>query len=397
MQDFIPFFQGEKRFITEKLAEYFEHSGLESQIHYDESLDAYILSVPSDKLNEAKKLYQEFYFMERDRVEQEEKSQDFTKNYSDANIFTNTPLDDLNSADNVYDFTSYIKNNLNLAATDENDGFSDDADYTDNTDYPDKSLYTSQNNFTDGTDIDSKTDYEDITDMESLTDYSDQADYAELLDNIRQNSSLSDYSDGKKKNKALKDNPNKTMPYVDQTDIPDNDIQSNESDDVSNDEEKTSLRQFMTGSGNYMFKSEKYKDYMGSFYTFLILGIIGMVFVILNVAQFLNILNGLFPNIIMGAFFIFFIYQGISAGIKANKLKAEAKEEDQMTSKINEWLKNKITKEFLETINNDVSGEELDYIKKTEIIREMLLNEFGELNIDYVDRLIEEYYSKNFE
>ena len=45
MQEYIPFFQGEKRIIAEKLANFFEYSDLESKIHYDQENDVYVLSI----------------------------------------------------------------------------------------------------------------------------------------------------------------------------------------------------------------------------------------------------------------------------------------------------------------------------------------------------------------
>ena len=99
----------------------------------------------------------------------------------------------------------------------------------------------------------------------------------------------------------------------------------------------------------------------------------------------------------MGALFLFFIYVGISTGIKAKNLKYEIEEEKQLTDKINQWLSKNVTDEFLKSISNEDLSEELDYIKKAETIRDMLINEFGDTNHDYLDRLIEDFYSKNFD
>ena len=144
-------------------------------------------------------------------------------------------------------------------------------------------------------------------------------------------------------------------------------------------------------------KSEKYNDYRGTFFIFLFMGIAGLIFVILNITEVLTLLYGIFPNTIMGALFLFFIYVGISTGIKAKQLRYEIEEENQLTEKINSWLSKNITKEFLSSISNKDISVELDYIKKAETIRDMLLKEFGDLNPDYLDRLIEEYYSENFD
>lgn len=361
MQKFIPFFQGERRIITEKLADYFEQCGLESKIHYDETLDAYILSVPEDKVNEAKKYYQEFYFKERDRVEQEEKNKDFLKNYDESNMLAKTSFDKAPLADeNDFDINDY-KNlsdvDENIAAAAENDNEDpDETGISDDTDYSEDSNYT-------GNDLSNQAINTDMDDDSALTNNNVSSD----------NTALSDASAGQDE----------------ETEI--------EEDNEAEDEDKAALRRLLSGSGRYVFKSEKYKDYIGTFYIFLLLGIAGVIFVILNLAKVLNILNGLFPNLIMGVLFIFFIYEGITSGIKAKRLKEEAKEEDQLTEKINEWLQKTVTKEFLDSIGSDKSSEELDYIKKAETIQDLLIKEFGDINTDYLDRLIEEFYNKNFE
>lgn len=319
MEKYVPFFQGEKRSITERLAEYFEKHGLDSKIHYDEEREAYILSVPADRENEAKKRYQDFYFNERERVEKEEKNQDFLSNYDESNMLSERFFEDTNS---------------NMAQ--------------------DNSLDDIPNSYNYSSDFDTSSDYDEdpAYAVTTETDANDEGDQEESTD---------------------------------------------ETEDETEEDEKAMVKRLISGSGNYVFKSEKYKDYTGTLYTFLILGIAGLIFVILNITNVLNVLNGLFPNLIMGALFIFFIFEAISTGRKAQKLKAEIEEENQLTAKINEWLRNNVTEEFLASISSDQVSEELDYIKKTETIRNMLISEFGEQNPDYLDRLIDEYYSKTFD
>ncbi|NLP17279.1 MAG: hypothetical protein GX379_09640 [Clostridiales bacterium] len=300
MQEYIPFFQAEKRSIAEKLAKYFEYSCLETKIHYDEEKDVYILSVPSDKEKEAKKYYQAFYFVERERIEKEEKSND------------NDPIEKSSDEDDISSVEEEV------AATEVN-----------------------------STDTDNGDDTSPVTDEVSENNSSTDEEMDEILD-----------------------------------------------------EEQSSSKSLLRSSGNsgsYVMKSEKYKDYNGTQFTFIFLGIAGLIFVALNVIEVITFLNGLFPNFVMGALFIFFIIVGISTGKKAKQLKLEIDEENQLTDKINDWLQTTVTEEFLASISNSELSDELDYIKKTEKIREMLISEFGEQNTDYLDRLIEEYYTNTFE
>ena len=295
MQEYSPFFQGEKRSVTEKLAKFFEQSDLESKIHFDEEKLVYILSVPTDKEKEAKKLYQAFYFAERERIENMENNESNSDSLEE------------------YDQSNVINGNL----------FDED-----------------------------------------------------ISEEVKEEIALSESSS---------------------SDIPSSENPEDSQDTQDTEETPDSTTSLFSGSGSYVMKSEKYNDYRGTFFIFLFMGIAGLIFVILNITEVLTLLYGIFPNTIMGALFLFFIYVGISTGIKAKQLRYEIEEENQLTEKINSWLSKNITKEFLSSISNKDISVELDYIKKAETIRDMLLKEFGDLNPDYLDRLIEEYYSENFD
>ncbi len=296
MQHFIPFFQGEKRSIAERLAKYFEYSGLESKIQYDEEEDIYIVSVPADKEKEAKKYYQAFYFVERERADKGENDLDTLSSASDSNEDT-TPNNDEQSLEEI-----------NLP------------------------------------DLEDDVNKDNDEDEEKDEDKDKDKSAVESLDDIDSN---------------LKD---------------------------------SSIRSLMSGQSTYVMKSEKYKDYTGTQYIFIILGLAGILFVIINILGILTFINGLFSNIIMGALFLFFVFVGISTGKKAKQLKPEIDEENQLTDKIKEWLHNTVTEEFLTSISDITISEELDYIKKTDIIRDMINSEFGEQNPDYLYRLIDEYF-----
>ncbi|CUH92491.1 hypothetical protein [Herbinix luporum] len=295
MQEYIPFFQGENRSFTEKLAKYFEYSGLESKIDYDEANDVYILSVPADKEKEAKKHYQAFYFVERERIKKAENEKS-----SEISEEAKQEPSEKSSQDISEDM------------------------------------------------VISENELEEETESELVSHKAGQTP-------------------------------------------------TDDEEDMTSEVETEDYKGLITGSGNYMFKSEKYQDYTGTFYIFLFLGIAGVIFVILNIARVLTILNGVFPNFIMGALFLFFIYEAITIWNKAKKLKWEIEEENQLTEKINQWLQKTVTKDFLASISNDNLSEELNYMKQTDTIRDMLLAEFGEQNHDYLDRLIEEYYNQVFD
>lgn len=186
------------------------------------------------------------------------------------------------------------------------------------------------------------------------------------------------YSDTWNKTEA-----NKVMEANDQEDIAE--------DNVSDEEAST------PNSSSYVMKEDQYKDYSSTVWIFLLMGIAGIIFVILNLIGTLTFLNGLFPNVVMGALFLFFIYVGVSTYQKAKKIQSEIADEKQLTEQINGWLKEHLTKDYVSSLQDDTLSEELNYIRMTEQIKDQLMAEFGTQNEAYLDHLIEEYYSANIE
>lgn len=150
-------------------------------------------------------------------------------------------------------------------------------------------------------------------------------------------------------------------------------------------------------NGVYVMKSDEYNDLAGTVFIFLFFGVAGLIFVILNVTNILNLFNGWLPNSVMGILFLAFIYVALTTNHKAKKVRSEIEIENKMTEQINAWLNENVTESFLASLQNDNISEEANYIKNLEIIKDMLLKEFGSQNRAYLDRLIDEFYSKNFD
>jgi len=67
-EELIPFFQAEDKKIAEKLVKFFNYSDVNSSIAFDEENEVYVVLISPKKQMEAKKLYQAFYFVERERL-----------------------------------------------------------------------------------------------------------------------------------------------------------------------------------------------------------------------------------------------------------------------------------------------------------------------------------------
>lgn len=144
----------------------------------------------------------------------------------------------------------------------------------------------------------------------------------------------------------------------------------------------------------YVKKEDKYNDYKSSAYLFLPFGILGLVFIILNITETLNFIGNTFQMIVLTLCFIGFIYVGITSMLRLNSLKEEVREEQDNTSSIIQWMKANITKEVLSNVTDKNVSDEVNYIHQTDKIKEMILEEYKNLDENFIDQLIEDYYNK---
>ncbi len=306
----VPFFQAEDKRIADKLASFYQYSNMPASVTFDEENELYIVNIPPKAEKEARKLYQAFYFVERDNI---------------ANGLYN---DDNTEGEYSTEETDTLGDTSSDQAT------GDAADQT--------------------------------------AEASEEGPEIELFDEELNEDELNE-------EEAEVYTPKAKPGKIKIADEADTDIEPEED------------------TRTYVMKADKYKDLAGTVWIFLIFGIAGLIFVLLNVFGILTVFNGWLPNTIMGILFLFFLYVGISTNQKAKKLRSEIAAENEMTEKINAWFKEHFTEEFIATLYNNTISEELNYIKLTDAVKELLLKEFGPQNLAYLDHLIEDYYNSNFD
>ncbi len=204
----------------------------------------------------------------------------------------------------------------------------------------------------------------------------------------------------KEANSSEEDNAEETRSNTENDPTYEEDISASSSEDEEYDEDiplDNNPAYDRKAESVYVMKADQYKDLSGSVWIFLVFGIAGIIFVILNITGILSILNGWITTTIMGILFLSFIYIAISTNKKAKSVQSEIDAENKLTDEINDWLKKNLTADFLSSIHDDNISEELNYIKMTDVIKEMLIKDFGTQNPSYLDYLIDEYYDNNIE
>ena len=150
-------------------------------------------------------------------------------------------------------------------------------------------------------------------------------------------------------------------------------------------------------AGVYVKKEERYDDYKSSAGMFLAFGIIGLVFVILNVIGVLELLTVSFSLLVMCAMFVAFIVIGVLSYKKAAAIKEEAAQETQVVKDLTRWLENAVTREELEACEEEADGAELAYLKKIELLKTTLADAFPEIDDSFLDQFVEDFYNSHFE
>lgn len=148
---------------------------------------------------------------------------------------------------------------------------------------------------------------------------------------------------------------------------------------------------------------EKYDDLHSSYICLLFVGILGIIYVILDYLKVLPFSfndNGNFMfYIVMGSLFSIFIIMGIVTLNNAKKVKASINDEENTTDKILAWAKNTLS---AEEINNGIEGieecvEEEKYLLRVEALNKLITETHSIEDEKYVNSLIEEIYPELFE
>ena len=196
------------------------------------------------------------------------------------------------------------------------------------------------------------------------------------------------------------DNLNENKDIFEEKTIDNNDIASEEVLDEKNEfDEEDSF--FGGGDKTYVKKADKYEDVRSSSATMLIVGMLGIIFIILSLTKVINIpfsvtTAWLFYTI-MSVVFVAFVIGGILSYFKAVKLKDEAVVEDKKIDEINAWAKDNLTIDVVDSGLDLNESVEILYFSRAEKIKNTLMLQFEDVDEGLIDLLTENIYTKLYE
>lgn len=147
--------------------------------------------------------------------------------------------------------------------------------------------------------------------------------------------------------------------------------------------------------------SDKYQDITSSASTMLLVGIIGIIFMILVLADIIPLpLNSstawLFDSV-MGGIFIIFIISGIISFMHAKQVKIDADEEDKLIGELLSWADTNIKKEMLDDGLDLTQPEELLYFNRADKIKDKLMHQFENVDEALICEYTEQIYQNIYE
>ena len=197
------------------------------------------------------------------------------------------------------------------------------------------------------------------------------------------------------------DNLNENKDIFEEKTIDNNDIVTEEEvfDEKDNYDKEDSF--FGGGDNTYVKKADKYEDVRSSSLTMLIVGMLGIIFVILSLTKVINIpfsvtTAWLFYTI-MSAVFIAFTIGGIVSYFRAVKLKDEAEIENKKIDEINAWSKENLTVDVVDSGLDLNESVEILYFSRAEKIKNTLMLQFEDVDEGLIDLLTENIYTKLYE
>lgn len=151
--------------------------------------------------------------------------------------------------------------------------------------------------------------------------------------------------------------------------------------------------------GLYVESSKKAQDFKSGGLSLLFVGGLGLIFVLLVLFDVIPLHMNLFSKYliigVMGAMFILFIVMGFLSVKSYKKFEIKASEEDNLTKNLTAWCKENLKQEIIDTDIEEAS-EELLYFQRTEKMKEIICNKFMNLDAAFLDSFIDDIYPEIF-
>lgn len=362
--------QLEEKTTAIRLVKYLNYSGIQSaNIKADSDSKYYRILIDLSDKNSAMKYYNAFLDVEEELSHSAATETDSTANNDAAELPTKEAFH--TSDEDPSDYSVYTRKNRKSSEID------DDIQE----DYPSTSCEDGED-----TEADLDDEQDEFEENEADLDY-EQDEFEEDEANLddEQDEFEEDQADFHDEREDIEDNFNELEDFN----------QDKPEDNENSFEDNHELEMTSSAGSSYVLKKDAYKEHRSSASMFFVFSIGGLIFLGLNVAGILQLINGLFSYFVMSAMFIAFFVLGIYSLRKAKEISTGMDAENELTEKINAYLEGLGDISTIDEADWSGLNDELLYFKRTTKLKQMVLQKFGAQNEAYLDVIIEEFYNAN--
>lgn len=153
--------------------------------------------------------------------------------------------------------------------------------------------------------------------------------------------------------------------------------------------------------GGYQNKSERAAENRSSAWTLLIVGSVGLIFLILVLAGVLPLqfrgINRYLVGGIMGALFVIFIVMGFVSLKNSKQYAKEADSENSLKNTMEKWCRENLDGTKVDaTLQLDTAPEEEWYFRRVALLKAVLNRQFVNLDQEFLDHFVDDMYDTIF-
>ncbi|KSV59286.1 hypothetical protein [Acetivibrio ethanolgignens] len=147
----------------------------------------------------------------------------------------------------------------------------------------------------------------------------------------------------------------------------------------------------------YVKKEDKYKDLSSTAWTFLVVGIAGLIFTVLNIFGYFSIFGNPVSYTAAAIIFLGCLFVSGSSFRSAKAAKGQIAEENRFTEEVKEWMENNIRETDLLTVQDETVSDEINFLNKITYIKKAVTDQFGSMDEAFLDEITEEFYNNHFD
>lgn len=151
--------------------------------------------------------------------------------------------------------------------------------------------------------------------------------------------------------------------------------------------------------GVYVESSKKAQEFKSGALSLLFVGGVGFLAVLLILFDIIPLNMNIFSKYlvlgVMGTLFVLFIVMGFMSIKSYKKFEIKASEEDHLTEQLSLWCKENLTPQIIDC-GIEEEEEELRYFRRTEKMKEMISDKFMNLDTAFLDSFVDDLYQNIF-